>query len=149
MKEYTFEYVDERLLSQVIYTSIAMLISLVATTMLFFYGNKIALTLGITGCSIFPTWYFLSHKSTIKKQGVALIGYGRLVFDLSDNTRVISLSDITRYRISYRKGTRLLIESKNGKPLHLFSTNNFCDTTSFDLLCKDINTTINTFKYTI
>lgn len=144
MKKYSFEYSDKKFLVKTMGISAGIFIVLLALSM-WLINDETAMGFGIIASFVLPGVYFFARKGKIRRKGLALIGYGRLVFDLSGETRIISLSNIVSYRIVHYNGATLSLALKDQRKFALTSNRNFCDPEPFEQVCQDIEASIQAY----
>ncbi|HMR17969.1 MAG TPA: hypothetical protein PKA53_01600 [Sphingobacterium sp.] len=147
MKEYNFEYTDQRLLIRTSCISLILFFILI-TGSLSLVNHELSQVLGTVTSFAIPGIYFVTNEKKFKRRGLVLIGYDRILFNVSDRIHIIGLSNIIRCTIHHCQGTRLELVSRTGVSIKLTSNRHFCDTSELELACQAIEESIYLFNET-
>ena len=145
MKEFAFEFADQRYLVRLL---LGCFLSLIV-----FLISSVALlvdSIGIFGCMTiafgFPIVLFLSKKKNIKKIGTAIIAEDNVEFKSVFLNQKILYSDIKFYTIQQYKSINLIIQPKVAKKFILQANPNFCNTDQFRFLCSELDKSLQQYK---
>lgn len=145
MKEFTFEFADQRYLVRLL---IVCFLSLII-----FLISSVALlvdSIGIFGCMTiafgFPIVLFFLLKKNIKKIGTAIIAEDSVEFKSALLNQKILYSDIKFYVIQQYKSIALIIKPKTERKFTLQANPNFCNTDPFRFLCSELDKSLQQYK---
>ncbi len=145
MREFTFEFADQRYLVR--------LLILCFLSLIVFLISSVALlvdSIGIFGCMAiafgFPIALFFLFKKNIKKIGSAIITEDNIEFKSALLNQKILYSDIKFYAIQQYKSIALIIQPKIGKKFKLQANPNFCNTDPFRFLCSELDKSLQRYK---
>lgn len=136
MKQYDFEYTDQKFLIILVISCIVLLAALIAGMLYLAPGiGKLPLViLAIAG----PFVVFFLYKKRIKKPGTARLEGDKVTFNLSGQSRTISFNELISYKIEHFNGTRLHLTFLDNSSFKLVSNNNLGGSDHFEIFCDDL-----------
>ena len=143
MKNYTFEYDDDKLKLKLFLISIFMFFSLLIGLSILNIFNFFFLILISLGISYFIFWF---NMKKIKKNGFAEIEIEKIIFSLNGLEKEIYFNEINYYLINFHNGSSLYLELKNGKNFGVISNTYFSNPIKFTKFCNDFETQFEKYK---
>jgi ABC-type multidrug transport system fused ATPase/permease subunit len=143
MKNYTFEYDDDKLKLKLFLISLFLFFALLIgmlTSNIFNFFFLILISLGI------PYFIFWFNMKKIKKNGSSEIENEKVKFSLNGLEKEIYFSEINYYFINSHNGSSLFIKLKNGKNFGVISNTYFSNPIKFTQFCHDFETEIENYK---
>ncbi|MFY7665508.1 hypothetical protein [Flavobacterium sp.] len=73
----------------------------------------------------------------IKRNGFATMNNDTIEIILEDESVVFSYHDIKNYTLSFNQNIALVLEFKNENSVSIVSSSSFCETSKFELFCRE------------
>ena len=150
MKEYNFEYFNQKFTSKFVGGLFVLFLILFFTSILILSKISTKSILFVFFCLfisfLIPYIIYRFNRKKIKKYGSALIYESHIEFNLDFTKRQINFVDIQSYLIQNYNGTLLNLVLKDGERFNVATNNNYCDTTKFDYFCIDFEQVLEKFN---
>lgn len=144
MKEYNFEYTDQRFGLTLFAFSVLIFIGLI-----FLFGNFFPqqAMLGMFLAIGVPAIVFLLLKKNIKRQGSANLGETKVELNLDGKAKDIHFNKLASYKVDKgSKGLVLRLKFIDKTKFKVFGNNIFCNTEIFEKFCDDLDASISQFE---
>jgi hypothetical protein len=146
MKQYDFEYTDQRFLFILLASCFALFLGLLFAAVYFSaylgIGPSVLLAAGI------PILAFLMNKKKLKKEGSARLDSTAITFTLPDYTHTIAFTELQAYKVEHYNGTRLSLMLKDKTKFRLTANDNFTDSGRFEAFCDELEEALYRFSLT-
>lgn len=149
MKEFSFQYTNQRYIFLLIIGCILSSLITVVVGMYFSNGNNSYELLILFIAAILPFIVFRIFKKGIKIQGQAFIHDTFVEFNLDGISTKISFKNLVSYKIDPTShGIILTLKTIDSKKLRITAHSYYCDTKPFDIFCSNIESTLKNLKET-
>lgn len=139
MKEYNFEYFNQKFTSKLVVALFALFLILFFTSVVILSKISIKSIFFVFFCLFFsfviPYIIYRVNRKKIKKHGSATIYESYVEFNLDMIQIKINYVDIESYLIQNYRGTLLNLVLKGGEKFNVSASNTYCDTVKFSLFC--------------
>ena len=144
MKEYQFEYTDQRFTWLLFVITFGIFLGLLA---IFTWIHPFSIVLILVLTFGIPVIVFFTFKKGIKKIGTVRLNNDSFNIYLSGNEREINFKDINYYYYyDGEHGTTFTLDMKDGFKLKIGCNNNFCETKYFEDFYNDLKMRIDSFN---
>ncbi|MDQ6478981.1 hypothetical protein [Dyadobacter sp. LHD-138] len=140
MKDYTFEYINQKLLLILFGISVAVLAGLIACMSYLapVIDKNISFILVLGG----PVLIFWLNKGKLKRRCTAHLSSTSVSFNFDDNIENVEFTDLMSYKIEHYNGTTLVMKFHGRKKIKLVANGNFCDSTPMESFCQALEDAI-------
>lgn len=150
MKEYNFEYFNQKFTSKFVGSLLILFLILFFSSIMILSKISIKNSYFVFICLFFsfiiPYIIYRFNRKNIKKQGTAVIYESYIEFNLDLIQRQIKFTDIKSYLIQNYNGTILNLVLKDGEKFNVAANINYCDTSKFDSFCLEVEKVLGKFN---
>lgn len=150
MKEYNFEYFNQKFTSKFVGTLLVLFLILFFGSLIILSKILVKSTFAVFFCLFFS--FIISYiiyrfnRKKIKKHGSAVIHESHVEFNLDITKRQINFADIKSYLIQNYNGTLLNLVLIDDEKFNVAANNTYCDTTKFEFFCVDFEKVLEKFN---
>jgi lipopolysaccharide export LptBFGC system permease protein LptF len=137
MENYIFEYDDNKLKIKIFFISFILSVIIFFGLIFFNLSNFFFL---IFGTIVIPALIIKLNLKKIKKNGIAIMENGKIIFNLNNVKKEIEFKQIDNYFINSHKGSSLSLKLKTGKRFGIVSNIYFSNPIRFTEVCQIFET---------
>ena len=133
MRDYTFEYVNQKFLLILFGISISVFVGQVAcmSYLVPVIGKNASFILMLAG----PVLVFWLYKEKLKRRCTAHLSGSSVSFDFDDSVENVEFRDLLSYKIEHYNGTTLVMTFRERKKIKLVANGHFCDSAPMESFC--------------
>jgi lipopolysaccharide export LptBFGC system permease protein LptF len=143
MENYIFEYDDNKLKIKIFFISFILSVIIFFGLIFFNLSNFFFL---IFGTIVIPALIIKLNLKKIKKNGIAIMENGKIIFNLNNVKKEIEFKEIDNYFINSHKGSSLSLKLKTGKRFGIVSNIYFSNPIRFTEVCQIFETEYEKYK---
>lgn len=140
MRDYTFEYINQRSLLILFGISLAVFVALIAcmSYLIPIIGKNASFILLLGG----PALIFWFNRGKLKRQCTAHLSDSSVNFDFEDRVENVEFKELMSYKVEHYNGTTLVMKFRERKKIKLVANGNFCDSAPMESFCQALEDAI-------